>query len=167
MARAVVSETETLFALIVPRTLITLPISLALPGANDVPPWRVLRGRPSLLTPFLSKPSRNWVRWWLASRSANAVGGPPSSVGSLRSPAINRLLVVWYAASTCAAVNVPTGFAAGTTIPAAPSAQFSAGVLANGSTGGPSAAIEGTTEVVGTIERMGGHPAGGGGRRPP
>jgi hypothetical protein len=44
MASAVVPESETLFALIVPCTLITLPISWVLPGANDMTHMRVLSG---------------------------------------------------------------------------------------------------------------------------
>src|ERR1700733_1296640 len=160
MARAVVPEKTTLFALIEPCTLIT-PISSALPGANDVTSTRVLSGRPAWSTPFVFRRARNSARSWLVSRSANAVGGPPSSVGLLRLPAISSFLLVWYAASTCAAVKSPTGFAAGTTIPAAPSAQVCAGVPENGSTGGAALAVAAALEratgaldvIVGAIER--------------
>src|ERR1700691_3451773 len=154
MARAVVPRKVTLFALIVPCTLIAFPISSALPGANDVTSTRVLSGLPAWLTPFLFRLPRNRARSWLFSRSANAVGGPQSSVVLLRLPAISSFLLVWYAASTWAAVKSPTGFAAGTTIPAAPSAQVCAGVPATGRARGTAAAIVGAVDaIVGGAER--------------
>ena len=91
-------------ASMLPCTLITFPTSCVVPGANEVTQPRVLLGSPWALTPILFRPSTKSARCCVVSRPAKAFGAPPASVGPLRLAAISNLLVVRYAAITCAAV---------------------------------------------------------------
>src|SRR6516225_350618 len=163
MARTTVPDSLTARALIVPCTLITFPMSSALPGTNEATHLRVLTGYPPLCTPFLFRPSRNSARCLAVSSFANAVGGPPSSVCLSRLAAINSFRVVAYAAATRAAVKPPTGPAGGGTMPAAPSAQPSAGVPANGSDGGPPNRSTGVIVPIGDAPADAARPAEGAG----
>jgi hypothetical protein len=107
-----------------------------LPGANVVIHPREFSFPPLLSTLVLCSSARNSFSSDLISSFSKAFGAPPRSVGQSRFPAISIVRVVSYADRTCAAVYGPPARAAGIVIPAAPSAQWSAGVPENGSTGG-------------------------------